>query len=395
MKKISKLFIIAKFIERIPAAFFGPIYSVYLLQNGLTLFQVSLINVAFMITLSLIDPSTGRLGDKYGHTRIYILGLAIFGIADLIYGSGSMIMIFIIAEITAAIGNALMSEALEAKLKNTIKDDTEVHKAKADARLISQIGMLSLSAVSTIILARFDNLSIGWYIAAAISLGGSAILLFLLRHEVVEEREIHRRRNEMRSRMSYKQAFRILRLNPKLSFIGMITFVASLAYQPLNMYWGPLLESKTGGIELLGSFWVGIGLTTIVGQLLVRKIEVSKIDRRINLILLGFTAGMIFLAAFSSSSILIAVTFLIHEIPRSMQKTVLHTMTNRSDDEDEIPDEDRAFINSIFGSLTTLGSAIGLLGLGALTEFLTIQQVWSVSGGILLITTLLLWRKSK
>ncbi|MCB9789929.1 MFS transporter [Candidatus Nomurabacteria bacterium] len=393
MKKISKLFIIAKFIERIPAAFFGPIYSVYLLQNGLSLFQVSLVNFTYMITLALIDPSTGRLGDKYGHTRIYILGTAIFGLADLIYGSGSMIMIFIIAEITASIGKALMSEALEAKLKNSVRDDSEVHKAKADAKLLSQIGKLSLSAVSTLVLARFDNLSIGWYIAAAISLGGSGILLFLLRHEVVEEKEIRRNGTATRSEMSYKQAFRIIRHNPKLSFIAMLTFISYLAFQPLNMYWSPLLEQKTGGIELLGSFWVAVSLTIVVGQLLARRIKVAKIDRQMNLIMLAVTAVMILLATISSNVVLIALAFLLHEIPRSMQQTVLHTMTNRSDDEDEIPDEDRAFINSIFGSLTTLGSAIGLLGLGALTEFLTIQQVWSVSGGILLITTLLLWRK--
>lgn len=128
-KNIEKTFVLVKILQEIGPAWTFSTYVLFLIGNSLSLFEVSMLNLIYMTTSTLLDPFTGNLGDRIGQKKVYLSGLFFWGLGMLVYGFSKSFGFFALAEGIAAVGNALMSEALESWLRNHT-DESRSHQKR-------------------------------------------------------------------------------------------------------------------------------------------------------------------------------------------------------------------------------------------------------------------------
>ena len=103
-RKALRAFVTLKILESACLGFIATTYVPFLLERGLSLFQTTQVNIAFMFVSTLLDPLTGSLADRIGQKKTYILGFFFVALGTFVYGTGFSFWTFVLAESIAAIG---------------------------------------------------------------------------------------------------------------------------------------------------------------------------------------------------------------------------------------------------------------------------------------------------
>ena len=77
---------------------------------------------AYSLTVAGLLPGSGALGDRYGHRRMFMLGLVIFGVASLVAGTAPSTQVLIVARVLLAVGAAAMMPATLSIIRQTFDD---------------------------------------------------------------------------------------------------------------------------------------------------------------------------------------------------------------------------------------------------------------------------------
>lgn len=77
---------------------------------------------AYSLTVAGLLPASGALGDRYGHRRMFMLGLVIFGVASLMAGLAPSAQVLIAARAVLAVGAAAMMPATLSIIRQTFDD---------------------------------------------------------------------------------------------------------------------------------------------------------------------------------------------------------------------------------------------------------------------------------
>ena len=75
---------------------------------GTTTTQVQWISTIYMLTLGVITPSSGWLGDRFGFKKVYIASMAIFVVGSLLCAASGSINFMIFARVVQAIGGGMI-----------------------------------------------------------------------------------------------------------------------------------------------------------------------------------------------------------------------------------------------------------------------------------------------
>lgn len=89
--------------------FWQPVIVIFWLKNGLTMADVMLLKSIHGIAVLLLEIPTGIITDRYGAKISFIFASAIYVLSLAVYSFGHSFYIFLIAEIIAAFGTALVS----------------------------------------------------------------------------------------------------------------------------------------------------------------------------------------------------------------------------------------------------------------------------------------------
>jgi MFS family permease len=381
-RKAVRAFVILKILEGACLGFIATTYVPFLQSRGLSLFQSTQVNVAFMLAMALLDPLTGSLGDKIGQKKTYILGFFFVGVGTFVYGSGHGFWTFVLAESISAIGTALWSKALESWIR-TLYGKEVCHQAISKGGYYSRIFSIAIGFVGSLAAANY-GLQIPWFIGSVVSFSSIAAGLLITKSFPDSTKD--------EDRGSIRDAIRLVVGVPELRFTAVVSCVLSLSFQALNMFWSPTFEMLIGSLRWHGFIWAGIAIFSFTGFYLVRKMtNPNKAAVGISVYLTGVPV-LVAALFFSNNLWALLAGFLLHEVGRAAVISLIFTYSN-----DFIPDKIRATVNSVFGSMGTVGAIIGLLGSGFLTEYRTTAQVWAVSGCVLLAlsTWILLTRKRK
>jgi MFS family permease len=376
-KSIERTFVLVKILQEIGPAWTFSTYVLFLIGNSLSLFEVSMLNLVFMSVSSILDPFTGNLGDRIGQKKVYLLGLFLWSLGALIYGSSKSFGFFALAEATAAVGHALMSEALESWLRNHTKEKVS-HRALSKAGYRSKLATIPTAVIGGLIGAKW-GLNWPWIFSGLTSLVTLIVACWLLRAYPDESRRDNNK--ELSLLAIVKKSWQEPVLKRSFIAVALITFT----FQPFNMFWSVIFKEASGNSEWLGFLWIGIALASALGSFLAKKWPVNS--KGLSMIIFSIGLPMI-LPLFRGNWIaLMLIPFLIHEIGRSTWLPVLFTYTNR-----KIEKETRTSVNSIRSSAGTMGAAAGLFVSGFLTKWLTPVEVWEISAIELLIISLWIWR---
>lgn len=372
-KNIEKTFVLVKILQEIGPAWTFSTYVLFLIGNSLSLFEVSMLNLIYMTTSTLLDPFTGNLGDRIGQKKVYLSGLFFWGLGMLVYGFSKSFGFFALAEGIAAVGNALMSEALESWLRNHT-DESRSHKALSIANYRSKLATIPTAIAGGLVGAKW-GLNTPWLLAGYTSFLAFGVAWYLLRKYPDKIKTTNP--NDLKLWLIGKSTWKSPVLRRSFIVVALIT----AAVQPFNMYWSVIFKEASGNSGWLGFLWMGIAIMSALGSFLAKKWTISSKGLATIVITIGLP--MIFPLIKGNWIMLMLIPFLIHEIGRSTWGPVLFSYTNR-----KIENKVRTSVNSLRSSAGTFGAAIGLLVSGVLTKWLVPVEVWAVSAVILLILAL-------
>lgn len=352
------------------------VYSLNVLSLGMSLFQLTLLNTAFMLTDTFFNPYAGKLADKHGQKKIFIIGQFFWALGMLVYGIGRSFGACLVAEIIAAIGAALMSDALESWLRNEVGEE-KTHKALSQSGLLSMLGVIPAAILGGVIGAK-----LGFGVPFLVS-GILGLVVLVISIKILKDFEESFDGEEPDGVWEVlKQNFR----SADLKKIALVTFVISVAIQPFNMFWAPIFEERSGQAWWLGFLWIGIMVMSSIGSVWAKK---QNNGLGIVKMVLIIGVPMIF-APMTKSTLAIVGLFLLHEAGRGSFRPIMFTFANK-----HIANKNRSTANSIMSAMKTVGSAAGLLLFGFMTKFISPVNTWGVAATILLVLALWTWKKKE
>jgi len=366
-------------------------YVLFLLEHGLNLFEVNLVNVMFHITLFATEIPTGIFADVFGRKKSFVLSCFVGTAGMLAYAISDNFIGFVIAEIILAISQTLCSGAFQAWFIDKAKHhNCNVTLDQIFARS-AQIGCV-VGVIFAIVGSYSTRISITlpWYLSAAAFLLSGIVALFF-KEEYFVKKKFSFKDGWASIKESITSSKKYCLKSKKFRFLILLAIFLSFALQPLNMFWQPFFKELTSKNISTGWIYSGIQISLFVGAWLAPKIlKKYSAHRKILLATFLIIGVCIVLSASSETIVMSAIFFFLHEIARGVIKPIRSTYLHEN-----IPQKQRATIESVDSLIAHFGSTTGLLVSGIVAQKFGVSFSWIVFGGILIIFTTLIYRNSK
>lgn len=389
-KHTKNYLIIATLINLLPAFFFAT-YQLFLLERGMDLLQINLINVAYMAANFFLEIPTGAIADVWGRKRSTQTGIIFLGLSFLIYYLADSFWIYVLAEIIGAIGATSISGALEAWYIDGQKiygEHESYDKTFAREQQWAQFGVVFGSVIGAQV--GQINLAYPWLLGL-----GASIIVFLIVSLIMKNDQRH---PEKKIKLSLapilktsKESINYGLKNQMIIRLIAIGFILSASLMAINMQWPPLFQSFGWEVKDLGWLFALIAIFNALGGRLAphfkkrhsQEIHALIFSQAITVIgIIG--AGLIFGPRAT------LVFFLLHQAGRGMFKPLHRDLLNQA-----IEHDNRATILSFSEMTGKLGGVIGLLISGLLAKYYGIGITWICSGIFLALGFAVILRQNK
>ncbi|NCD00560.1 MFS transporter [bacterium] len=348
-------------------------YQLFLKSHDLSLLEINLVNLSFMISSFILEIPTGAYADIFGRKKSIFLGSLIISFGFLSYFLATSFWMFIFSEIIIALGGTFVSGALDAWLVDTVSNYDKKVNLKVVFKKTARFHFLGLllgvfigSQVASI------NLSYPWFLSFVFMFIFSFLSLYLFKHEVFSKEK---------SSWSFKPMTKVAKDSIKYGFkhkgvFNMILFssVICLCFQTMNMQWPILFESLGFSVKDLGFIFILTAAFLFLGQEIsvwfsgfFRSEKMAIIFSQI------ITALGMFFAGLLTGSYGIVFFFLVHELGRGVIKPLKQSYLN-----ERIESKKRATVLSFDSMVVKLGAGLGLLFSGIIADNYSIQFSWLV-----------------
>jgi MFS family permease len=359
-------------------SFFFATYVPFLVERGMNLLQINVINAFFMAFIIIAEMPTGSFADNFGRHRSVSAGCFLLGLSFLVYYSSESFPLFILAEIIGAIGQTFTSGAMEAWLVDSLKARGESHLK--DSVFRQELVFKSIGTIIGCILGSIIggiNLSFPW-LASASFMFICALVSFFIKENYQPEKRI-RSKNGLIKQMREAWIYGIK--NKELLLIMVFGTTISFSVQAINMQWTLIFKEGYGfSSPQLGMLFVGISLSTAAGSRFSKKITRLFNEKSAIIIPQIITALAIILCSRASGFTVVISAFLIHEFGRGIFNPLKQSYVNN-----RLRSESRATLLSLESMFAKLGALGGLLVSGLVAEMMSIKSAWLFSGVFLLL----------
>ena len=365
------------------AAIWG-VNTLFLLDAGLSFFEVFLANAAFSAGMVLFEVPTGVVADTLGRRVSFLLSLVVLAVTTLLYVAlaevDAGVVAFAVVSVLMGLGFTFYSGAMEAWLVDALHA-TGYHglldRVFARGQQITGAAML-VGTVGGGLLGQID-LSLPYLVRS-----GLLVAVFGIAYAVMHDVGFTPRRvtvaelpsavaRNARDGVAYGWAQRPLRLLMLASFFQLgFSMWAFYASQP---YMLDLLGSDA--VWIAGLVTAGIALSTIAGNQLVEVLS-RRCGRRTTLLLGAATVetgAAVALGLVSSFWLALPALLLImgaSGVTSPVRQAYLHQV---------VPSDKRATVVSFDSMISNTGGVGGQVGLGALGESRSVGAAF-VAGGI-------------
>ncbi|NQT50383.1 MFS transporter [Candidatus Kuenenbacteria bacterium] len=389
-KKIIRSYLFFIFLFRFPFAFHHAIYVLFLIDNGMSMSQIGLINFAFLAGVFVFEVPTGVVADFFGRKFSVVLGTFVTGLGSLVYFLSYSFWFFVLSEIIVAFGISLISGALEAWLKDSL--DMNGYKEKiggvfSSGEITTRIASMSGGAIGAFV--GISSLRLPLLISGIGIIIGAMISIFIIDESYFEKKKLGWRKSFYGMGLIVKKSIHYGYKNKSIWYLVLAGSMFALVLQPLNMNWSIVFEQKIG-LWIVSLAWVGIKFFEMCGNYLCGRLIKRGVSEKTLMVIGVIEVGVfVFLAGMIQYGWIVLVSFWLHEVGRGIfnpaQKAYLH---------DNIPSTERATIGSFNSMIVKLGAAIGWVGSGILSDLLDVSLIWIGSGAICFLVILIL-RKLK
>jgi MFS family permease len=394
-RRVIRSYLVISGLFTLSASLIWGINTLFLLDAGLTIFEVFVANAAFTAAMALFEVPTGVVADTRGRRASFLLSEATLAVGTLAYVGVAAIegglLLFCLAGVILGLGYTFYSGAVEAWLVDALKATGYRHELDgvfAQASTVSSIAMI-VGTVGGGLLGQV-HLSLPYVARAALVLMAFAVGYRTMHDIGFTPRTLRLQgivgemRKVARAGITFGWRAPAVRLLVMDSFLtwGFFSW-AWYAWQP---YFLKLYGEKA--IWLSGLIAALFALAGIAGNTLVGRLATP--GRRRTTILLGAaalsTATMVATGSVRYFWITVPV-FLIGAIAGGVLQPVRQTYLHHS-----IPTSERATLVSFDALMGSLGSVGGQTGLGYLSQERSVP-VGFVVGGLATILAIPLFGK--
>jgi MFS family permease len=382
-KRVIRGYLVINGLFTLSASLIWGINTLFLLDAGLSIFEVFVANAAFTAAMALFEVPTGVVADTLGRRASFLLSESTLAVGTLAYVGVAAIhgglVLFCLAGVILGLGYTFYSGAVEAWVVDALKAtgyQRELDGVFARASIVSSIAMIA-GTVGGGLLGQI-HLSLP-YLARAVLVLMAFTVGFRTMHDIgFTPRALHLRgivgemRKVGRAGITYgwqKPAVRLLVLESFITW-GFFSW-AWYAWQPyfLDLY-------GKDAIWLSGLIASLFALAGIVGNSLVGRLAIP--GRRRTTILLGAaavsSATMVATGVVQTFWVTVPI-FLLGAVAGGVLQPVRQTYLHQS-----IPTTERATLVSFDSLMGSLGSVGGQTGLGFLSQERSIPAGFVVGG---------------
>jgi MFS family permease len=382
-KLVIRSYLVIHGLFTMSASLIWGINTLFLLDAGLTIFEVFVANAVFTAAMALFEVPTGVVADTRGRRASFLLSEATLAVGTLAYVGVAAIdgglLLFCLAGVILGLGYTFYSGAVEAWVVDALKATgyrQELDGVFARASIVANIAMI-VGTVGGGLLGQLD-LSIPYIARAALVLAAFAVGFRTMHDMGFTPRAVRLQgiagemRKVARAGITYgwqKPAVRLL-VTESLVTWGFFSW-AWYAWQPyfLELY-------GENAIWISGLIAALFALAGIAGNALVGRL--AKPGRRRTTILLGAsaatTATMVATGVIRSFWVTVPV-FLLGAVAGGVLEPVRQTYLHSS-----IPTSERATLVSFDSLVGSLGSIGGQTGLGYLSQERSVPAGFVVGG---------------
>jgi MFS family permease len=367
----------------VSASLIWGINTLFLLDAGLSIFEVFLANAAFTAAMALLEVPTGVVADTRGRRASFLLSATILAAGTLAYvgvaAIGGGLLLFCLAGVILGLGYTFFTGAVEAWLVDALKETgyrRPLDTVFARSGIVSSVGMI-VGTIGGGVLGQLD-LALPYVVRAGLLLAAFAVGWRMMHDLGFTPRTLRMKgivgemRTVARAGLTFgwkSPSVRLLMLDAFVSF-GFFSW-AWYAWQPyfLELY-------GRNAVWLSGVIAALFALAGIAGSLLVSRLARPG-RRRTTLLLTGqgvLSAAMIATGAIRSFWVTVPV-FLLGAVAGGMLRPLGQSYLHAS-----IPSSERATLVSFVSLVGSTGSVGGQTGLGYLSQERSIPAGFVVGG---------------
>jgi MFS family permease len=382
-QRIIRTYLIITALFTLSASLIWGINTLFLLDAGLSIFEVFVANAAFTAAMALFEVPTGVVADTRGRRISFLFSASVLAVGTLAYvgvaAIGGGVVLFSVAGVILGLGYTFYSGAVEAWLVDALRSTD--HPGELDRVFArSQSVFWAATLIGTVgggALGQLD-LAIPYVVRAALLIA-AYVVGFVLMHDLGFTPRALRMRGivgEMRKvgRAGLTFGWR----NPSVRLLVLEAFVVSGFFFWAWYAWQPYF------LDLLGRnlVWVAgviaalFSLAGILGNSLVGRVAIPG-RRRTSILIAGSaltTVAMVIVGTVQMFWVAVPAFLLgavLFGIMAPVRQTFLHSI---------IPTTERATLVSFDALLGSLGSVGGQTGLGYLAQVRSVADGFVVGG---------------
>jgi len=382
-KRVIRSYLVISGLFTLSASLIWGINTLFLLDAGLSIFEVFVANAAFTAAMALFEIPTGVVADTRGRRASFLLSEATLALGTLAYvgvaAIGGGLLLFCLAGVILGLGYTFYSGAVEAWLVDALQATGYRHELDgvfAKASIVASVAMI-VGTVGGGLLGQLD-LSIPYLVRAALIVIAFGVGFWTM-HDIGFTPRTMRLQGivgEMRkvARTGITYGWR----KPAVRLLVVESFVTWGFFSWAWYAWQPYFLELYGkdAIWLSGLIASLFALAGIAGNALVGKL--ARPGGRRTTILLGAaaisTATMVATGVVRYFWVTVPV-FLLGAVAGGVLQPVRQTYLHQS-----IPTSERATLVSFDSLMGSLGSVGGQTGLGFLSQERSIPAGFVVGG---------------
>lgn len=332
-----------------------PTIILFFQENGLSLFQVMIVQAAFSFTMVVFEIPSGYFSDKIGRKITMILGLFSSMTGMFLFAMAPGFFGFILAEIFLGIGGSFISGTDSSLLYDSLLLLKDAHKHHQKEGLFMSIANYSESAAA--ILGGFVaaySMRMNFFIEGILLFLAIILALFLIEPEI--DREGRQSLNISQFLIEIKD---ILKKRKVLYLVGFGALSGLGTFLPL-WYIQPEMASRGLPVSYFGVLWAGLNVLVGISAGLSHRLPVKK-DPLIALAWIPFILALSHFSLIFLPGYAILIGFILFYILRGLKNPFERNLIHR-----EVTSGNRATVLSLKSllmriSFTVTGPAFALL----------------------------------
>jgi MFS family permease len=357
--------------------------TLFLLSVGFDIFQVMLINAAYTVAQVIFEVPTGVVADTVGRRVSYLLAVATILVSTLLYVgfglAGYGLWPFAAASALLGIGYTFYTGAVDAWMVDALQSvGYEGRLEPIFARYGITFGVFMLIGTTAGGLLGQVDLWIPYVARAVILVPAFLLGLLVMRDLGFKPRALtlgsfgHETRRIAREGVTYGLSSRVVRFIMFASLVQGVFFM--YGFYSWQKYFLDLLGSEL--VWVTGVIAAFVGLTQILGNMLVGRITARVPDRGLILMVCaGVTTVTVIGAALIQQFWVAVPLYLVSCVAFGISIPVKQGWLNA-----RIPSQQRATIISLDALFGDGGSTVGQVGLGWLSQSVSIPFAWLIGG---------------